>query len=104
MAGVGAPRGNKNALGNRGGGAPVMTDRKLAAEVRSLTLKEIKFVLENEKKSDPDLWKAVLLKLAGTVLPRLNEHTGGDGDPIILQFDSSLKDVIPPKTKGDRKQ
>ena len=35
-----------------------------------------------------NLYKLVLLKLAGTVLPRLNEHSGPDGTPIPL-FDNT---------------
>lgn len=77
---AGAPKGNKNALGNKGGGTPTFNDRKLAAEVRRLTLNEIKSILEVAEMTE--LKKQVILKLASTVLPRLNEHTGEGGDPI----------------------
>lgn len=76
-----APKGNKNAKGNKGGGAPVMQDRELAARVRSLALGEIEAVLK-DKETDYEFYKAVLIKLAGSVLPRLNEHTGEGGEPI----------------------
>lgn len=69
--------------------APKYTDRILAQEVRSLTLKKIKAVLESDE--DKEFQKALLLKLASTVLPRLNEHTGGvdeEGNltPVLVKF------------------
>ena len=59
-------------------------DRELAAEVRNLTLKECKKYLEKKKGK---MYEAVLLKLAGQVLPRLNEHTGEDGAELVIKFD-----------------
>lgn len=58
-----------------------MQDRELAARVRTLTLNEIEKVLKNRKNK---LYGPVLVKLAGTVLPRLNEHTGKDGEAIEI--------------------
>jgi hypothetical protein len=72
-----APQGNQNAVGNSGGKS--LNDRKLAAEVRSLALGEIKEILLGD---DNEYKRQVILKLAPTILPRLNEHTGEDGDPI----------------------
>lgn len=54
-------------------------DIELAARVRTLTLEEIEKIL---KKPKHKLYGAVIVKLAGTVLPRLNEHTGEDGGAI----------------------
>ncbi len=56
-------------------------DIELAARVRSLTLQECERQL---KKKKGRLYEAVLLRLAGTVLPRLNEVSGQDGTPIQL--------------------
>lgn len=86
MAGYpGQNKGKKNALGNKGGhGAPSVQDRKLSTEVRSLTLKEILKTLKNPTK-DYDLYKSLLIKLAGTVLPRLAEVSGENGGPIQIQ-------------------
>ncbi len=75
-----ALKGNKNALGNHGSS---WTDKKLSAEVRNLALKEMLLVLRGK---NCNFKKAVILKLAGTVLPRLNEHGGEDGGPIKLQW------------------
>lgn len=62
-----------------GQGGKSMQDRELAARVRTLALNEIEKVL---KKGDGKLYEAVLIKLAGSVLPRLNEHTGADGSEL----------------------
>lgn len=82
-----AAEGNKNAIGNSGGKS--LNDRKLAAKVRSLTLGKIAEILERPVvKMDADdykLYREILVKLAGTVLPRLNEHTGEEGGAIIFK-------------------
>ena len=63
-----------------GKGGKSFQDRELAARVRSLGLQEIEKAL---KRKDSDKFKqAVILKLAGNVLPRLNEHTGADGKEL----------------------
>jgi hypothetical protein len=80
---AGAPKGNKNAKGNKGGGAPVMNDRVLAAAVRNLTMLQILDIYSGEHPLwSAELQRQVILKLASTVLPRLNEHSGEDGGPI----------------------
>lgn len=84
MAGV---KGNKNATGNKGGkGAPSVIDRELSKKVRSLTLEKIKDILEQPvvkmKHDDYDLYKHILIKLSGNVLPRLN--AGRDDDERLI--------------------
>ena len=69
---------------------PRYNDLLLAAEVRSLALEEIKKVLLS--KSNKTFKQAVILRLAGTLLPRLNEVTGKDGKDLIPQ--PLLKNVI----------
>lgn len=61
-----------------------MQDRELAARVRKLALEEVEKALKNKK--NKRLFEAVLLRVAATVLPRLNEHTGEDGDPIMVKL------------------
>ncbi len=58
-------------------------DRVLAAEVRTLALYEIKKILKNPKSK---YYGPILVKLAGGVLPRLNEHSGQDGEPIQIEM------------------
>lgn len=74
-----APKENKNALGNSGGKS--LNDRKLAASVRTLALSEIKAILEEE--GFTEMKKQIILKLAPSLLPRLNEHTGDDGKDLF---------------------
>jgi hypothetical protein len=66
-------------------GAPKYTDRILAQEVRSLTLKKIKDVLQPEYQ-DKEFQKAVILRLAGSVLPRLREDFEEPQMPIPLLY------------------
>lgn len=75
-----APKGNRNAKGNKGGHGVSLNDRVLAAEVRRLALSDIKKVLEEPEMTPFKV--QVLLKLAPSILPRLNEHTGEGGEPI----------------------
>lgn len=55
-------------------------DRLLAAKVRTKALRLIEQVLDGE---ETEYRKQIVLKLAGTVLPRLNEHTGEDGEKLF---------------------
>ncbi len=69
-----------------GKGGKSFQDRELAASVRTLALNQVKDVLEDRLFADDTAFKkAVLLKLAGTVLPRLNEHSGEGGGPIEIK-------------------
>ena len=65
-----------------GGGGKEFNDRVLAAEVRSLVLEEIKKGLVQTE--DLEWKKAIVLRMSGSVLPRLNEHSGPDGEPFPL--------------------
>jgi len=56
-------------------------DRILASEVRTLALEKVKIVL---KKGKGKFFEQILIRLAGTLLPRLNELTGENGDPMKL--------------------
>lgn len=78
-----------------GKGGKSFQDRELAARVRSLALSQIEEVLQGD---DKEFKKAVLLKLASSILPRLNEHTGEDGEPLTIQFHNAF---APQKTAGN---
>lgn len=88
MANIGTGRGGKS-----------FQDRKLAADVRNLALKNIQTALKGDKKSRdavakwPDYKKQMLLRLASTLLPRLNEVTGDDGGPITLDIGPQLTKI-----------
>jgi len=63
-----------------GKGGKSFQDRELAARVRTLTLTNC----ESFESRKGKLYEAVLLRLAGTVLPRLTEVSGEDGKPIAV--------------------
>ncbi len=58
-------------------------DMQLAGQVRNLALNHLQKILSDDY-ADKDYQKQMLLKLANTILPRLNEHTGADGGAIEL--------------------
>lgn len=92
-------KGNQNALGNPGGGAPKAVDRKKSAKLRMLVIDRAIALFEMPRvemnESDFELYKDIFKKLAGNVLPRLNEHTGEDGGIIRLGFDKAFNDIKP---------
>lgn len=63
----------------QGKGGKTLNDRILAANVRTMALDLIKKYLDGD---DEEYRKQLLLRLAGTVLPRINEHSGEGGEPI----------------------
>jgi hypothetical protein len=66
-----------------GKGGKSFQDRELVARVRTLGLNEIEKVLSQPKMSE--FKKHLLLRLAGSLLLRLNEHTGEDGGAILIK-------------------
>jgi hypothetical protein len=61
--------------------APKYTDRLKAQKLRSLAIEEMIAVFQGD---DKEFKKQLLLRMATTVLPRLNEHTGENGEAIII--------------------
>ena len=65
-------------------------DRELMAQVRTLTLNEIEKILKKGYKgTNRGLYTAVITRLAGTILPRLNELKNQDGTPFVIQITSA---------------
>ena len=64
---------------------PLKVNRELADKVRKLALGEYVLAIEDteHKIYSKDFRNQLLLKLAGTVLPRVNEHTGLDGEQLF---------------------
>lgn len=60
-------------------GAPSLNNRKLADTVRTKLLKECNRILDGK---DEEAKKELLLKMCTTLLPRLNELTGKDGEAL----------------------
>ncbi len=74
----------------KGGSTGVsFNDRQLAGQVRSLALGHLQKVLSEDYK-DKEYQKQMLLKIAPSLLPRLNEHTGEDGAPLVVTFDNAF--------------
>lgn len=69
-----------------GKGGRSFQDRELAAKVRSQALNDILLVLSDDPKVEnwSEYKKRMLERLSGSILPRLNEHSGEDGNPIQL--------------------
>jgi hypothetical protein len=78
-----------------GKGGKSFQDRKLAAEVRSQVLTDINAVLTEEPEVTDwtDYKKQLVLKMAPSVLPRLNEVTGDDGGPVQVNITSQLAKI-----------
>jgi hypothetical protein len=76
--------------------APYGYQRALGGEVRDLTLKEIKnILLDTEYKLyGKEFRQQVILRLAGSALPRINEVSGQDGEPLQIKviFPNAGKD------------
>lgn len=84
----------------QGKGGRTLNDRVLAADVRTLSLGMIKKYLEGE---DEDFKKQLILKLAGTALPRIQEITGQDGGAInvnLIKYGESPTATEEIKTEG----
>lgn len=68
--------------------ASIKADRVLAGEVRRLALNKIKVILERPavemSERDKELHDAILLSLSKSVLPRLQEVTGEDGEAVKI--------------------
>ena len=63
-------------------GGKTFQDRELAANVRKMSLDLIQKYLEG---SDEEFKKQLILRLATSILPKLNEHTGADGEAIEVK-------------------
>ena len=75
-----------------GKGGKVFNDRELAARVRTLTMNQMEKVLNGK---DEEYKKALILRLATTILPRINAFEGNPGDSyevIIRQRNAETKD------------
>jgi len=78
-----------------GKGGKSFQDRELAAKVRTQALTDIYDVLTESPKASrfSEYKKQMLLKMSASLLPRLNEHSGADGQPLVLKFDNTFNEV-----------
>lgn len=82
--------------------APVLNDRKQAARVRKLLMDEIERYFSTDplklSETEQTTKRELLLRMAANTLPRLNEHTGEDGDPIKYTLVSYADSTAPVPT------
>lgn len=64
-----------------GKGGKSWEDRQRANKIRNLTLNEIEKILKGK---DKEYKKALILRLATTILPRINELQGEGGEPFEI--------------------
>lgn len=62
----------------------IHNDRELGARVRRLTLKQIEKILLGD---DDAYKKEIIMKLAPSILPRINEHSGENGEAIKVTIE-----------------
>ncbi len=72
--------------------APIKSERILASNVRTLSLKLISQYLNDNSIENDKFRKDLLLKLATNVLPRINQIEGEDGKPIQIQISKDIAD------------
>lgn len=65
-------------------GSPGFNDLQLAAKVRNLALTQIYDLLNDSSEGNKTVKMELLKRLAPNLLPRLNEHTGQDGEPLPI--------------------
>ena len=84
-----------------GQGGKTLNDRKLAASVRTQALTDVLAVLQGKPEVEEwsDYKKQLLAKMSSSLLPRLNEHTGEDGEPLKLLYDSTFASPTSAKNK-----
>ncbi len=88
--------------------APIKSISYLSGKVRGKALKEIEAILDDKKckKYNKEFRQQLVLRLAGSVLPRIQEISGPDGKEIPLPLLGGLsnghrnkgnKNIIDPK-------
>lgn len=77
-------------------GKKKISDRDLASATRRLALKKIFNLLCMERgtlsPAELDLYSKILVKLAGAVLPRIQEITGEDGEQLTIHIAREIAD------------
>lgn len=71
----------------KGGGGSKFNDRILAGQVRNLALSQMKAILEG---NDEAYKKELLLKISSSLLPRLNEVSGPEGEPLVISVSKEI--------------
>jgi hypothetical protein len=75
-------------------GGKCFYDREKAGELRTSLLEDCIKVVNNDPEVEEwsDFKKQLILKMSTNLLPRLQEVTGAEGEPLQVSFDSAFKD------------
>jgi hypothetical protein len=76
--------------------------RELSGKVRNKALNIIGDILEDKIDYGPEFKKALLLRLAGSILPRLQEISGPDGGDIPLPLLGGLSNNERNSNQGNK--
>ena len=89
-------------MAKKGNYGKVFNDRERSSEVRNLALERVMQIL---KRGKGKFYEAILIRLAGTLLPRLNELTGENGGPLVIELPKEIidKNGLQPGTKTNSK-
>ena len=60
--------------------------RELSGRLRNKTLQLLEDILDDKTDYGVEFKKQLLLRLAGSILPRIQENTGEDGGPIQINI------------------
>lgn len=74
-------------------GGKCFYDREKAGELRTRLLEDTIKVLDGDPEVNEwsDMKKQIILKMSNNLLPRLQEVSGADGEPLSVIFDKSFK-------------
>lgn len=75
--------------------------KALTRRVKAKALEKAEYILNNEDKVTPELFKETYLTVLKNSVPRTQEVTGEDGEPVRLVFDSVFKNGTTRQTETD---
>jgi len=82
---MGAPLGNKYALGNKGGTTPDGKNRKKISKFKGLILDEMFRIFKSTDPKNIEYKRQIMLKAITCILPRALEVGNQDGEPFVIQ-------------------
>ena len=89
-----APKGNKNAIGNKGGKTFGKDNREKAATLKGLVIDECIRVMNSEDNLDKDFRKQIVLRLATNCIPQVVQ--GDNESPLVVKVINYGNNYTPP--------
>lgn len=91
-------------IGTTGIGGKSFQDREKSAKLRAEVIDSLFLVIADDPRVEQwsEYKKRIVEKLAGTVLPRLNEHSGAEGTPlqIVISKETAERYAITPNPEN----